>query len=85
MIKEILRWLFGDPPKSPYNRGYDYAMAELQKHGWEVEKRLEAEADGAFNSTSGHREFDDGVRHAIRDFKALQKEIVNNEIRKLFR
>jgi hypothetical protein len=81
MIKWI-RWIvFGAPAKSSYNCGREYALSELMKHGWEVEARLSAEADGAFNATHHEREFDRGVRDQIRDFDAQQREIVRNMLK----
>jgi Rps23 Pro-64 3,4-dihydroxylase Tpa1-like proline 4-hydroxylase len=81
MIKWI-RWIvFGEPAKSSYACGREYALGELRKHGWEVEARLNAESDGCFNTTHHDREFDRGVRDMIRDFDAQQREIVRNMLR----
>jgi hypothetical protein len=78
IIQWIIRLIYGAPAKSPYMCGREYALAELQARGWEVEDRLYAESDGIFNITLRERDFDRGVRDAIRDFNAQQREIVRN-------
>lgn len=80
MIKWIRR-LLGRQAKTPYDRGREFALAELKVHGWEAKERLYVASDGCFNTTHYEREFDRGVRDMIRDFDAQQREIVRNMLR----
>jgi hypothetical protein len=78
IVEWIIRLIYGAPAKSPYTCGREYALEYLKARGWEIKDRLYAESDGGFNSTHHEREFDRGVRDAIRDFDAQQREIVRN-------
>jgi hypothetical protein len=72
----LIRLMFGAPAKSSYQCGRDYALSELSFHGWDVQDRLLAQSDGAFNTTQREDDFDQGVRDALRDYSAQQREIV---------
>jgi hypothetical protein len=81
MIKWLSRLIFGAEPKSSYACGRDYALGELNKFGMAAKERLYAESLGSFNCTVGEAEFDQGIRDAIRDFNAQQREIVRNMLK----
>jgi hypothetical protein len=74
-LLDSIRDIFRSGVKPPYQRGHDYAMRELTKHGLGVKKRLQGESSGYYNMTVGEAEFDQGIRDAIRDYTALQREI----------
>lgn len=73
MINWIIRIFRGKSVKSPYERGYEYAMEELFNKGIGERSRLLAEASGGYKT-----DFDRGIVSAVRDFSGLQKEIMRN-------
>lgn len=69
-LASLLKAIFTRDPRTPYQRGYEMAEAELataSNRGQEeyLLDHLEALADGGFNTTDDDRSFDKGVNDYI--------------------
>lgn len=77
MILRILGFLFRKR-QSPYERGYEYAWAQLIIYGQERVEELEAISRGTFNCSESEHDFDRGIRDAVSEYEKREERITEN-------